>query len=129
MMSSITPSTPASASPAASSGETTPEWAITFMPSSSLMRGTWRRWPSIGTPPARVDPPETSSPSLPWLFNRVARSKRSSPALTEIIPSSTLAWQWSQDRAQAEPVTETGRNRRGFVGFHSGVSHRLRPGA
>ena len=122
-------STPAPANPSASSGDTTPEWAMTFMPSSSLMRGTWRRWPSIGTPPARVEPPETSSPSLPCCLSRAARSKRSSPALTEIMPSSTLAWQWSHDRAHADPVTDTGRNRLGLEGFHSGVSQRLRPGA
>jgi len=102
---------------------------MTFIPSSSLMRGTCLRWPSIGTPPARVEPPETSRPSLPCRFSEVARSKRSSPALTEIMPSRTLAWQWSHDSAQADPVTDTGRKRRGLEGFHSGVSQRLRPGA
>ena len=49
--------------------------------------------------------------------------------LTETMPSSTLAWQWSQDRAQAVPVTDTGRNGLGLAGRHSGVSQRLSPGA
>jgi OOP family OmpA-OmpF porin len=35
----------------------------------------------------------------------------------------------SQRRAQAPPVTDTGRKRRGLRGFHSDVSQRLRPGA
>ena len=48
---------------------------------------------------------------------------------TDIMLSSILVWQWSHDSAQAEPVTDTGRNRRGLDGTHSEVCQRLRPGA
>ena len=82
-----------------------------------------------GTPPVRVEPPDTRIPSLPPAFIRAATSKRLSPAGMPAMPWSTLVWQWSQDSAQADPVTDTGRNRRGLAGVHSGVLHCLSPGA
>jgi len=40
-----------------------------------------------------------------------------------------LAWQWSHDSAHVDPVTDTGRKRRGEVGTHSELCQRFKPGA